>query len=41
MDITPQVIAESAILKTGRKNTKDSLGLIGDQAGQCVLITGK
>jgi hypothetical protein len=41
MDITPQVIAESAILNTGRKNTNDSFGLTGDQEGQCVFIIGK
>ena len=28
--ITPQVIDESAILKTGLKNTSDSPGLKGD-----------
>jgi len=28
---TPQVIEESAILKTGLKNTNDSPGLNGDQ----------
>jgi len=41
IDITPHVIAESATLKTGLKNTNDSPGLIGDQLGQCVLIIGK
>jgi hypothetical protein len=38
---TPQVIAESEILNTGRKNTSDSPGLKGDQSGQVVFITGK
>jgi len=37
---TPQVIEESAILNTGLKNTSDSPGLIGDQSGHWVLITG-
>lgn len=34
MDITPQVIEESATLKTGLKKTSDSPGLNGDQCGQ-------
>jgi len=41
IDNTPQVIAESAILKTGRKKTSDSPAFIGDQSGQCVSIIGK
>jgi len=41
MDITPQVIDESARLKTGLKNMRGSLGLKGDQWGQWVLIMGK
>ena len=34
MDITPQVIAESATLNTGLKKTNASPGLNGDQLGQ-------